>query len=168
METSKSPTIDPTIEGSQNMEKVRELLFGSELKKHEQDVAQIQARFDSKLNELRKHVHSGFESLKNMLTKQNTLLNGALHKIESSSDEKYILTGKKISESNNRNLKTFESMSETQTQALYDLRVSLKSDIEKVSTDTQRDVSILREIKLNRNMLGKIFSEAGDKLTLKA
>ena len=73
-----------------------------------------------------------------------------------------------ISESNNRNLKTFESMSETQTQALYDLWVSLKSDIEKVSTDTQRDVSILREIKLNRNMLGKIFSEAGDKLTLKA
>jgi len=155
------------VEQDETMEKVKNLLLGSEIKKLDINFTNIKTEFDYKLANLKKHVDVQFKTLVSLVEKQNQTLTTLIQKIEGSSDEKFVLLGQKISEANERNLKTFESVSKTQSRALDELKNSLGSEIEKLYTDTQRDISILREIKLNRNMLSKVFKEASEKLTIK-
>lgn len=160
-------TDNSSVDQDENIEKVRDLLFGSEIKKHDKNLNSVKAEFDGKLTALKSHIDSQFDVLKSMIEQQNTPLTNRVQKIESSSDEKYVIMSQKISDANERNLKTFESISKTQNGELAQIEKTLYSEIEKLATDTQRDISILREIKLNRNMLGKIFQEAGEKLVVK-
>ncbi len=146
-----------------NLEKVKELLFGTEIKKNSETIDAVKHDVDLKLKEARNQSNKQMEILKHIIQQQNDGFTASLRSIDEAHRKEVNDLKGQMEKMQNHFRDSLNSLNKRLEDELTSMSDNLRAEIEKVSQDSQRDIGILREIKLSRSMISKMFSEMAEK-----
>ena len=174
--TKKKPAKKEELHEEQNIDKVRDILFGSQVRDFERRFSKLEERFNEelaetreetnkKLNELEEFVNREISSMTERITTEQHSRQDDVKKLSSELKDASHIIDKKVA---NMGEQTAKNESEIRQQILEQsktLAEDLKKRQEDILAKLERESNELREDKADRIAIAEIFTEMAMRLT---
>jgi hypothetical protein len=173
--TSGGQTQASMLTGTGNVDKIRDILFGSQMREYEKRFIRLEDRMQKEVNGLKDDLRKGFESLEHYMKKEFELLNerqkkeqddrsAAVQELSEDLKGTSLSMEKKVSlveEQLNRNSRELREEMLNQYKTLSD---EIRQKHETISGLLEREAHELQVDKVDRNNLSELFMEMAMRL----
>jgi hypothetical protein len=176
-----SDSIDRTLQasilpGSGNIEKIRDILFGSQIREYEKRFVRIEERLNKEINKLRDDLKKRLDALESHLNQEIDLLNDsqktekedrsvALVELSRNFKDTTVNIEKKIGQLEEQLNKRVRELHENALNQSKSLSEDLHKKHEEVSTELEKQSEELQTSKLDRSYMSELLMEIAMRLT---
>lgn len=163
------------IGGSGNLDKVREILFGSQIQEYEKRFARLEEKLgkecatlrdDTKkrLDSLELYIKQEIESLGEIVKKQQIAQDDAIKKLEQENNNQTVSVNQKLSELDQQASKSASDLRQQILEQSKNLDDEIRQKFADMLAVIERETQELRSDKANRSTLSNLFAEIAIRL----
>jgi len=162
-------TAAPSTDNSHNVDKIRDIIFGGQMREYDNRFAWIEERLSKenlhlrqdmelRISSLETLVQDEFEALSNKLRLEKKERNDSFLSIESTLKRADELLHQRLSELENKSLDEFRKLRNQEHEDIKNLRSSLHQLREETNAQFEKEIEILRKTKVDRSSVAALFA----------
>ena len=160
------------IEANQNVDKIRDIIFGGQMREYDNRFASIEERLTKENQRLRQDmeqrisalealVQREFETLADKLRLEKKERNDSLLSIESSLKKADDLLNQRLGDLENKSLDEIRKLRNQEHEDIKNLRNDLHQLREETNAYFEKELDILRKTKVDRSSVAALFAGGG-------
>jgi DNA repair exonuclease SbcCD ATPase subunit len=155
----------PTDSNPGNIDKIRDILFGSNMREYEQRFSRLEEAFKKESSDLRDTTRRHLESLEAFVHKELAALEGRLNAERDERSESHLSILKKVGEFENQEAQAKREIRNDLLQQSKELTDAIRNKGEEIIALLERRSQELQHSKTDRAALAGLFNEVALRLT---
>ena len=158
------PRAAAEVQGAGNVEKIRDILFGSQMRDYEHRFARLEETLLKESADLRESTRKRFEALESYLRKEFEVLESRLKAERDERGSAHDTLAKRIGELNDQTSAAHRDLRATMLQQSKELSEEIERRHQEISATLDRRFQELRKDKTDRAALAALFTEVALRL----
>lgn len=166
---AQNATVPASPDSSQNIDKVRDLIFGGQMREYDNRFAWLEERLtketlhlrqdmELRINSLETLVQDEFEALSNKLRLEKKERNDSFLSMELNLKRADELLSQRLSDMETKSLEEFRKLRNQEHEDIKSLRASLHQLREETNAQFEKEIEQLRKTKVDRSSIATLFA----------
>jgi iron-sulfur cluster repair protein YtfE (RIC family) len=156
-------------EGNQNVDKIRDIIFGGQMREYDVRFAAVENRLIKESTRLRQDMEERMDSLENLVLREFETLNNKLQLEKKERNESLLsaesllkkahdLLSQRLGDLENKNLEEIRKLRNQEHEDIKNLRSNLHELREELSSHIDREIDALRKSKVDKAGIAALFA----------